>query len=111
MNNLYSFNWYCGRMGELTGLFIATQAEVDAAIGKELYFGEVLGKHSEIYGTLDAPEISLVSAERDKVDWLEEILGTTVSGFNPLHYVVERCDYCGHKLYDEEECMCQDDQA
>jgi len=87
MNNLYSFYADCGRMGSLDGLFIATQEEVDKAIGKHMYFGEVLGKHSEVEGTLEAKEITLVSDDQDKVEWLLGILGYSVSGFNPLEYI------------------------
>ena len=87
MLNLYSFYVDCGRMGSLDGLFIATQEEVDKAIGKYMYFGEVLGKHSEVEGTLEASEVTLVSSEQDKVQWLYELLGSDVSGFNPLSYI------------------------
>ena len=37
-----------GRMGELQGLFVAEELDVQDLIGKEVYFDEVLGKHSEI---------------------------------------------------------------
>ena len=87
MNNLYSFYVDCGRQGSLDGLFIATQEEVDKAIGKEVYFGEVLGKHSDVQGTLEAHEITLVSTDQDKVEWLLGLLGTCVSGLNPLEYI------------------------
>lgn len=90
MNNLYSFYVDCGRMGSLDGLFIATQEQVDSAIGKQMYFGEVLGKHSEVQGTLEAHEVTLVSSDQDKVDWLLNLLGTRVSGFNPLEYIQDQ---------------------
>lgn len=89
MSNLYSFYVDCGRMGSLDGLFIATQEEVTQAIGKEMYFGEVLGKHSDVQGTLEAHEITLVSDDREKVDWLLGLCGHSVSGFNPLDYINE----------------------
>lgn len=87
MKNLYSFYVDCGRQGSLDGLFIATQQEVNNAIGKEIYFGEVLGKHSDVQGTLESHEITLVSEDQDKVTWLEGLLGSCVSGFNPLEYI------------------------
>ena len=85
-NNLYSFYWDCGRMGDVQGLFISTQEQVDKLLGKEIYFGEILGKHSEVYGTIDEGDITLVSSDQDKVNWLLELLGGTVSGYNPLAY-------------------------
>lgn len=89
MLNLYSFYVDCGRMGSLDGLFIATQEEVDKAIGKYMYFGEVLGKHSNIEGELEASEVELISSDQEKVQWLFELLGSDVSGFNPLSYIRE----------------------
>ena len=89
MKKLYSFYWDCGRMGGLQGLFIAEQSEVDKILGKEVYFGEVLGKHSEIYGEVDDENIEVVSEDQEKVEWLENLLGSTVSGYNPLDYYEE----------------------
>ena len=87
MKKLFSFYADCGRNGSLEGLFIATQEEVDKAIGKYMYFGEVLGKHSEVEGNLEAHEITLVADDQEKIEWLESILGSCVSGFNPLEYI------------------------
>lgn len=89
MRNLYSFFWDCGRMGSLDGLFVASPEEIAAAIGREAYFGEVLGKHSEISGTISESDITLVSDDQEKVEWLLEVTGNfpTISGFNPLEYV------------------------
>ena len=87
MQNLYSFYCDCGRSGSLDGLFIATPEQVAQSIGKEAYFGEVLGKHSEVYGTIDEGEIRLVSDDQDKVQWLKSLTGANVSGFNPLDYI------------------------
>lgn len=78
---LWSFYWDCGRQGEVEGLFKATKEEVENAIGKEVYFGEILGKHSEVYGTLEESEIELVS------DNPIEVMNATESGYNPLEYL------------------------
>ncbi len=86
MKNLYSFYWDCGRMGNLEGLFIAEESDVQNIIGKEVYFGEVLGKHSEVSGVVDKEDIEVVSEDQEKVEWLENLLGSTVSGYNPLAY-------------------------
>lgn len=87
--NLYKFYWDCGRIGDVDGLFAATQAEIDAAIGKKVYFGEILGKHSEIYGKLDAVDIVKLNVPADVVDILVKELGTNISGYNPLDYLPE----------------------
>ena len=80
---LWSFYWDCGRQGEVEGLFKATKEEVENAIGKEVYFGEILGKYSEIYGTIEEGEIELVS------DNPIEVMNATESGYNPLEYLEE----------------------
>jgi len=90
MIKLYQFYWDCGRQGNLDGLFVAEDKELQSAIGKELYFGEVLGKHSEVYGTLEDNDISVVSEDQEKIEWLVSILGTSISGFNPLEYIQEQ---------------------
>lgn len=89
IDKLFSFNWDCGRMGELEGLFIATDEEVASIMGKEIDFGEVLGKHSEVCGTMEESDITMVSDNRIVVDTLLGTTGRTVSGYNPLDYYDE----------------------
>ncbi len=85
-NNLYRFYWDFRRWGQVEGLFISTQEQVDKLLGKEIYFGEILGKHSDVSGTIKEGDITLVSSDQDKVNWLLELLGCTVSGYNPFEY-------------------------
>jgi len=75
-------------MGNIDGLFIAESEEIEKLIGKEIYFGEVLGKHSDIYGTLEKDDIEVKSDDQDFIHKFEENMGSgTISGFNPLdHY-------------------------
>lgn len=89
--NLYKFYWDCGRSGSLEGLFAATQEEIDAALGKRAYFGEVLGKYSEIYGTLTAEDLTKLDIPEASVMELVKAIGyTTISGFNPIDVIRER---------------------
>jgi hypothetical protein len=90
MKTIYEFYWNCGRMGSVEGTFIADSEEVDNAIGKSLYFGEILGKHSEVYGTLDEGDIVLKTQDQGFIKLFEEIMGEGwYSGYNPLHYLPE----------------------
>lgn len=93
---LWSFYWDCGRQGEVEGLFKATKEEVENAIGKEVYFGEILGKHSEVYGVIEKGEIELVSDDPIKV------MSATESGYNPLEYLQYHCELCD-TTYDVDE--------
>lgn len=91
MKVLAKFYFDCGRMGDLEGLFIADKEDIEAAIGKGVYFGEVLGKHSEVYGTLDPGDINIVSEDQSVVGVLLGIFGSgSISGFNPLSYIEEQ---------------------
>ena len=89
MNKLYRFKWNCGRMGDVEGLFVENENLVAEKIGSELYFGEILGKHSEVFGTLSEEDLVGVSEDQDFIDRLVELLGYSISGFNPLDYIEE----------------------
>lgn len=99
---LWSFYWDCGRSGSLEGLFVATKEEIEEVTGEEAYFGEVLGKHSEVYGTLDEEDITQIDISPEAVEEVSKHLGDTWSGWNPLEYVRLYCDRCGDRMgYDE----------
>lgn len=87
MKAIYEFNWDCGRMGGLDGIFIAEKPDIEALIGEEIYFGEVLGKHSEILGILETTDLTMKTDDQEFITKFEAIMGTgTISGFNPLDY-------------------------
>lgn len=87
MKKIYEFNWDCGRMGELEGLFIAEESDIEKLIGKEIYFGEVLGKHSEIFGILEEKDLTVKSDDQDFIQKFIETMGdSTISGYNPIDY-------------------------
>ena len=72
---LWDFYLDYGRMGELSGTFEATEEEVEAAIGKTVWWSEELGKHSEDEFTLTRDMISPHEAG--------------VRGFDPLQHIDE----------------------
>ena len=77
---LWEFKWDC-RGGIVEGIFKATKEDVQNAIGKDVYFGEILGKHSELYGTLEDGECELLSEDPLYV------MQALESGYNPLKYI------------------------
>lgn len=87
MKKLYKFYWDCERQGEVEGIFIADETELENAIGKSVYFGEILGKHSEVYGVLEKEDIEEMKVSKNTLEELEKILGNSISGYNPLNYV------------------------
>lgn len=95
---LWRFYWDCGRSGYLDGLFVATEKEVNSAIGSYVYFGEVLGKHSEVYGNLDVGDIKKLDISPEAVEEVSKHLGANWSGFNPLDYMHVGCEICGDSM-------------
>lgn len=91
---LYRFNLDCGRMGDLSGIFIADQKQIDKIEGKNIYFGEVLGKHSEIYID-DFKAESFLTKLTDNSEFIENVKkfisdgDETISGFSPVEYFEE----------------------
>lgn len=83
--SLLRFYWDCGRQGHIEGMFVATNEQVEEACGKEVYFGEVLGKHSEIFGVLRRDDFHLLTDDPDFVRNFEKF--KCESGFNPLNYL------------------------
>ncbi len=77
-------------MGAIRGLFVATDSDVDDALGKEMYFGEVLGKHSDISGVLRREALQVMTTERTDAAFIErfEEIGCA-TGFNPLNHIEE----------------------
>lgn len=90
MKVLAQFFWDCGCSGNIDGLFIAEKSKIESAYGKHVYLGEVLGKHSEIYGDLDEGDITIISEDPVVIETLRNIFEDgTISGFNPLDYIQE----------------------
>lgn len=86
---LFRHKFYDGRSGTVEGLILTTQEQIDAHVGQEIYYGEILGKHSEVYGPFLAEDFSPVPVSQETVNDLYTVFGTTVSGYNPFHYILE----------------------
>jgi len=84
---IYRLCFSAGRSGHLHGIFIATKTAVDDLVKSEnvIHFGEVLGKHSEVYGPIDKGEITLVTNDKTAVDAFSKFKMET--GYNPFNYL------------------------
>lgn len=89
INKLWKFESDCGRSGILCGVFIATEEQIKDLIGVDVYFGEVLGKHSEVSGTIESSDITLLTENQSVVVELLDTFGKTIAGHNPLDYISE----------------------
>ena len=88
MKKLYKFIYDYGRHGMLHGLFIADEESVKQAVGKHVYFGEVLGKHSEVQGDLTERDFLIQSEDQELIQKLLDVFEKpTLCGYNPLHYI------------------------
>lgn len=88
MKKLYRFYWDCGRQGHVKSLFVSDDETIKSNIGKNIYLGEILGKHSEIYGTFDEGDIKELSQDQDFIKKFESIIGKSF-GHNPLSNINE----------------------
>lgn len=87
MKGIYRFHWYAGRAGDVRGLFIADSEEIEEACGKHVYFGEILGKHSEVQGVLELNDFKVISTAESDIEVFERLRLHT--GYNPLEYLYE----------------------
>ncbi len=82
-------NLDCGRMGNLYGVFVADPSKVEALMGKTIYFGEVLGKHSDIEWDLDPKDIVPLTNDQEFIAKAKEY-GIVPTGHNPIDYYEEQ---------------------
>ena len=87
---VWKFYWDCGRQGHIDSLFVATRIQILEMVDRYCYFGEVLGKHSEIAQYLEAKDFTFVSGDDSFVRIFEERVGSV--GHNPLEHFEEETD-------------------
>ncbi len=91
---LIKYSHDCGRMGSLDSTEVIDENELrllDFAIeqGIEIYFGEVLGKHSEVICEINAYNVTVLSEDQEKIEWLLSIAGKHIGGNVHLMYEVK----------------------
>jgi len=84
---VFKFSASFGRMGDLEGVFISTQEDVDALFGQKIYFGEVLGKHSEVILKIEPKHITVVTDDAKVISLFDEF--DLSNGYNPFDYIEE----------------------
>ena len=85
---LYQFSWDMNRGGSVEGVFTADPEIINASIGKDVYFGEILGKHSEVYGGLDKTDVVQLDVSDEFVKEFNKQFPNGF-GYNPLNYLSE----------------------
>lgn len=88
MKTLYKFHFKIGRHDTLDGIFIEDSEIINTLISSkvEIYFGEVNGKHSEIVGCLEEPDIEEITTDPTVLDIFEKY--NLATGYNPTDYCI-----------------------
>jgi len=87
MEAIYKMEYSAGRMGDLHGIFVAEKDKMQNLIdsGKDVYFGEVLGKHSEIYGPVESGDITMVTDDESIINIFKSL--NMATGYNPFDFI------------------------
>lgn len=87
MKAIYKMDIDFGRMGNLEGVFVADTEELQKLIdsGNDVYFGEVLGKHSEVFCEMEKEFFELVTTDEEFIKLFEKYNLST--GYNPFDYI------------------------
>lgn len=89
VKGIYQFSWTT-RYGVIEGAFVSNTHAISDLIGKKVYFGECLGKHSEIYGDVSSEDIELITEDQEFVAAWEEKFGSF--GYNPFDYIQDELE-------------------
>lgn len=87
MKAVYKLHIDCGRQGALYGAFVAEKSEVESLVtSKEvIYFGEALGKHSDIAGALEEKDFTMITDDPAVVEMFEKF--DLEHGYNPFDFI------------------------
>lgn len=88
-NLLVKYHEDFGRMGSLDGLFVCTEYELEYLKERLVDFGEVLGKHSEVYTDKVYEHCKVISEDPDLISDLQTVSDctNTICGHNPFDYL------------------------
>lgn len=84
MIGIYRFSVDCGRTGELEGIFVEDPKNIAKIIGQTVYFGEILGKHSDISFEMEDDMFTLVTDDGDAIDMFQRY--SLETGIDPFIY-------------------------
>ncbi|GAA6622796.1 hypothetical protein [Scytonema sp. NUACC26] len=90
MRKLYKMEFIFSRKGTITGMFVSTDEEVKRLYKTTIYFGEVLGKHSDIQVDLQGGDIITVTDDQEFIDKYVQLIGDV--GYNPFDYIQDEED-------------------
>jgi len=59
------------------------------ASGKEVYLGEISGKHSEVYGPLASSDWSIITSVQEDIEVFERLVGSNIGAYTMTHSIQE----------------------
>lgn len=83
---MYRYNQDFGRMGHLSGIFLADAEDLGWFMGAEIWVDEALGKHSEVQVCFNMNTIELLDVSDQTVQDLFRVIGKNISGTTPYDY-------------------------
>lgn len=88
---MYRYNQDYGRMGDLSGVFLADGEDLAWFMGAEVWADDILGKHSEVKVSFNLNTVSLIDVSEQTVAELHRVLGKNISGTTPydFDYLIE----------------------
>jgi len=98
---IYTFE-ISARDGSIESVFPSTEEHIAWLIGKDIYFGEIWGKHSEVVLTMEPDVFTVVTDDPAVVKMFKETIGVT--GYCPFDYLDdEQGEEFDALFHDEEE--------
>ncbi len=92
-NILVKYKKDCGKMGFVDGLFVCTEEELKSLYGRQVEFGEILGKHSCVRIIFAEKDLIVLTEDQEFIYKLVTLIGKkSISGYNPLSYLPEEED-------------------
>jgi len=94
VKKVYRYNEYFGRMGRLESVFVATDEDVEELREcGEIYLGEVLGKHSEIWALVNDSTLRELTADSVIVEFID----TELNGVIGVDLIGAAADQMAHE--------------
>lgn len=97
---IYKFE-VSGRSGSLESVFAATEEQIAWIVGKDIWFGDVWGKHSSVSLTMETQDFTVVTEDPTAVKTFKEIIKLT--GDCPFNYLEDEQLDEYDALFPEEE--------
>lgn len=87
-NMIVSMSLDYGRCGKVKGVFLVSKEDFELAkkLNPQVYFGEILGKHSEVYCDFNEISFEVKTEDQEKVNALIE-MDMHSSGYDPFEYL------------------------